>query len=143
MSKHTPGYEISRDGKIFSVAHNWRGYGRRQLVSSLNYHGYPSVRLTVNGKRTRYAVHVLVAKEYLPIKPSEEHEIRHLDGNKLNSAAENLAWGTKKDNANDRACHGRTSCGKLHSEAIRKSRHKECVKRGAEHYQAKRRVSNA
>ena len=96
MSKHTSGYEITRDGRIFSVAHNWRGYGRRQLTPSLNCDGYPSVRITVNGRRTRYAVHVLVAQEYLPAKPSGKHEIRHLDGNKMNSAAENLAWGTKK-----------------------------------------------
>ena len=142
-NKHTSGYEITRDGRIFSVAHNWRGYGRRQLTPSLNCDGYPSVRITVNGKRTRYAVHVLVAQEYLPAKPSGKHEIRHLDGNKMNSAAENLAWGTKKDNADDRRRHGRTSHGKIHGEAIKASSRKNRVKRGAEHYHTIRRLANA
>ena len=143
MNKFTKGYEITRDGKVFSVATNWRGYGRRQLIPDLNYYGYPSVRLTVDGKRIRYAVHVLVAQEYLPGKPSDKHEIRHIDGNKLNSTVENLAWGTAKDNADDRTRHGRTSCGKLHGEAIKASNHKNRVRRGAEHYQTKRRLANA
>lgn len=114
MSKHTPGYEVMRDGRIFST-NNWRGYGRRQLVPDLNDDGYPSVRLTIDGKRTRYAVHTLVAAHHLPPKPSDKHQIRHLDGNKMNSNADNLAWGTAKENADDRENHGRTSRGNRHS----------------------------
>lgn len=143
MNKLIQGYEVTSDGRVFSVDANWRGYGRRQLIPDLNFHGYPSVRLTINGKRIRYAVHVLVAQEYLPEKPSEKHEIRHIDGNRLNSAAENLAWGTKKDNADDRTHHGRTSRGKLHGEAIKASSHKSRVRRGAGHYHTIRRLANA
>lgn len=105
--KHTPGYEVTREGRVFSTS-NWRGLGRRELVADLNDDGYPSVRLTIGGKRTRYAVHVLVARAHLPSRPSPRHEVRHLDGNKLNPRADNLAWGTRKDNADDRERHGRT-----------------------------------
>jgi hypothetical protein len=119
----TPGYEVTADGRVFSVAHNWRGYGKRELTQDLNDDGYPSVRLTINKKRTRLAVHKLVAAKFLPPRPSPDHEIRHLDGEKMNRTASNLAWGTRKDNADDRERHGRTSRGPRHAEAIRRGRH--------------------
>ena len=106
--QHTPGYEVTRDGRVFSVSSNWRGYGKRELVTALNDDGYPSVRLTLDGKRKRYAVHVLVAMNYLPTRPSTQHEVRHLDGNRLNPHADNLAWGPRKENVADRDSHGRT-----------------------------------
>ena len=116
---HTPEYEVMRDGAVFSNSTNWRGYGRRQMNVTPNADGYPSVRIMIDGKRKRIAIHVLVALQYLPIRPSPSHEVRHLDGNKLNSASENLTWGTKKDNADDRERHGRTSRGPKHSAAIK------------------------
>lgn len=119
MSKHTPGYEVTRDGRVFSVSHNWRGYGMRELVQDLNHDGYPSVRLTMHGKRTRLAVHRLVAWEYLPHRPDPKHEVRHLNGDKTDNRVENLAWGTRKQNAEDRHRHGRTSRGESHSKAIK------------------------
>jgi hypothetical protein len=106
---HTPdGYEVTEDGRVFSVEHNWRGYGRRELQQTPNADGYPSVRVTVCGRRRRIAVHVLVAMKCLPPRPSLRHEVRHLDGDKTNRHASNLAWGTQKDNADDRERHGHT-----------------------------------
>lgn len=146
MSKRTPGitvagYEVTKEGRVFSNT-NWRGFWRRELTQDLNNDGYPSVRLTLNGRRTRIAVHRLVAMAYLPDRPSEKHQIRHLDGNKMNSYASNLAWGTAKQNADDREQHGRTSRGQTHSASIKNSSHAAAVKRGQEHYQTKRRVAN-
>lgn len=122
MSGHTPGYEITPDGRVYSTRYNWRGYGRRELAQELNDHGYPSVRLTIDGKRKRYTVHSLVARHHLPARPSAAHEVRHLDGNKTNPHASNLAWGTRKENADDRERHGRTSRGARHSHSIRLGR---------------------
>lgn len=113
-------YEVTQDGRVFSIDSNWRGYGRRELAQHLNSHGYPSVRMYVHGARKRMLVHALVATKYLPPRPSENHQIRHLDGNKLNNNVFNLAWGTAKENADDRRLHGRTSCGVKHSKATRK-----------------------
>jgi len=104
----TPGYEVTADGRVFSVGHNWRGYGRREMKQTPNSDGYPSVKLTINGKKIRLAVHKLVALWFLTPRPSPKHEIRHLDGDKWNRSAANLAWGTQKDNADDRERHGRT-----------------------------------
>ena len=127
MSKqqHTPGYEVTCDGRVYSIDHNWRGYGKRELIQQINSHGYPSVRLSINGKRVRKLVHTLVAACFLPGRPSLLHEIRHLNGNKTDNRAENLAWGTRKENAADREAHGRTSRGQSHSESIKASNQAE------------------
>ena len=116
---HTPGYEVTQDGRVYSLATNWRGYGKREMQKTPNDDGYPSVRILVDGKRKRLAVHVLVARQYLPPRPSPKHEVRHLDGDKTNPCATNLAWGTQKENADDRERHGRTSRGSRHSAFIK------------------------
>jgi hypothetical protein len=117
---HTPGYRVTADGRVFAVSTNWRGYGEREMRQTPNADGYPSVRLTIDGKRKRLAVHRLVAREFLPPRPSPVHEVRHLDGDKWNNCVGNLAWGTPKDNADDRERHGRTSRGERHSIAIKR-----------------------
>lgn len=116
--KHTPGYEVTRDGRVFSTT-GWRGLPRREMAQDLNSHGYLRVRLVHDGRRVVRLVHVLVAQAFLPPRPSPNHEVRHLDGDKMNNSAANLAWGTRKDNAADRERHGRTSRGERHSAAIR------------------------
>lgn len=139
--KHTPAYEVTHDGRVFSVDTNWRGYGRREMAQTLNADGYPCVRIIVNGKRKRVTVHSLVARTHLGPQPAPGYEVRHLDGNKLNPHYKNLAWGTQKENAADRDRHCRTSRGKKHSDSIKASTHRECVVRGADHYETRRRLS--
>lgn len=112
-------YEVSRSGQVFSIASNWRGYGRREMRKHVHTDGYQVVHLTINGKKKRFRVHKLVALRHLPPKPSPKHEIRHLDGDRLNNHADNLTWGTQKQNADDRERHGRTSRGEKHSKLIK------------------------
>ncbi len=114
-----PGYLIDRSGAVYSAEQNWRGYGKRVLTQDLNSDGYPSVRIIVNGQRTRKTVHSLLAEVFLPLRPTSSHEIRHLDGVRTNNDLDNLTWGTSKDNADDRERHGHTSRGTKHSEAIK------------------------
>ena len=113
-----PGYSVSSDGRVFSNEHNWRGYGVRELIQDKNTDGYPSVRLTVNSKRTRVSVHWLVARAFLGEKPSATSQVCHINGDHADNRVENLRWGTAMDNAADREKHGRTSRGRKHSEAI-------------------------
>ena len=122
-------YEITDNGKVFSLSSNWRGYGKRELAQQLNSHGYPAVRLVINGQRKKFLVHKLVAERFLPERPSEHHEIRHLDGDKTNNSASNLAWGTRKENAADRELHGKTSKGESHGLAIRTGKAKAKLER--------------
>lgn len=112
-------YEITESGKIYSIESNWRGYGKREMISIPDESGHMRVRLTVNGIRRRYFVHRLVIEKFKGPKPSPMHQVRHLDGNKLNNHINNLKWGTAKENAEDRDLHVGTSKGKRHSEFIK------------------------
>jgi hypothetical protein len=113
-----PGYTATHDGRIYSVAHNWRGYGIREIKQVPNYYGYPSVRISIDGRRKHYPVHKLVALTFLGECPPDATEIRHLDGDKTNNHIDNLTWGNASANASDRERHGHTSRGKSHSLAI-------------------------
>jgi hypothetical protein len=44
--------------------------------------------------------------------------VRHLDGNKLNNALENLAWGTPQENSRDMVGHGTSTRGERNHKAI-------------------------
>ena len=125
-AKHTlpERYEVTHDGRVLSFT-KWRGEEVRELAQQLDDDGYPCVRVVVNGRRRRVAVHRLVCRMFHGPQPAPGYEVRHLDGNKLNASAANLAWGTTKQNADDRAAHGRTSRGAKHSTAIKASNQAE------------------
>lgn len=108
-------YFVTREGSVFSSNANWRGYGSRALTPTPNSHGYLRVRFQMSdGRRKSAFVHKLVAAAFLPPKPEGADQIRHLDGNKLNNRADNLAWGDAKSNADDREKHGTTMRGRNH-----------------------------
>lgn len=114
------GYAVLKDGRVFSSGTNWRGYGKRLMTSNLNSHGYPRVRLTVEGKRKTFLIHKLVLEIYIGPRPSASHEACHRDGNRENNMFSNLYWGTRKENAADRTRHGNCKG----AENGRKSAHK-------------------
>ena len=104
-------YAVLEDGTIWSFR-NWRGIPCKQVLAYPNSHGYARVRLVDdNGVRKSYMVHALVARKFLGARPSSAHVIRHLDGDRLNNNANNLAWGTPAENAADRERHGRGTKG--------------------------------
>lgn len=104
-----PGYEIEADGSVWSLS-NWRGYGRRRLATELDRDGYPRAHVKHNGRMRRLMVHRLVAEAFIGPKPVGQ-EVRHLNGDKLDASARNLAYGTRQENADDRDRHGRTARG--------------------------------
>lgn len=113
-------YLVSEDGRVFSPKASG-DVTLNELSQSLNKFGYLYVRLLIGSKRKNVRVHTIVANAFIGPKPSSKHQIRHLDGSKTNNNVNNLAWGTAKENADDRARHGRTSCGLKHSRAIKKA----------------------
>lgn len=117
MKNHT--YEITEDGRVFSVSANWRGHGTHEMTQKACKDGYPTVQVYLEGKRKRVFVHRLVAYKFLGEKPSSAHQVCHIDGNKNNNHVSNLRWGTSKENCNDRHRHGRTSNGQKHAFLIR------------------------
>jgi hypothetical protein len=56
-------------------------------------------------------IHQLVAAEFLPPPLPGQTELRHLNGNAKDNRAENLAWGTPKENGQDSMRHGTTQIG--------------------------------
>ena len=117
--KHTPGYTVEENGDVYSIGYNWRGYGKRKMVPSKDKDGYLYVRLMIDNRRLKFRIHQLVAFRYIGPKPSKDYQVRHLDGDKLNNHYTNLAWGTAKENADDRERHNRTSRGFRHSQFIK------------------------
>lgn len=95
-----PDYAASNLGQIASV----KGGKFRVLAGGKTEMGYRNVLLYQNGERVGRRVHQLVALTFHGPRP-EGLEIRHLDGNKLNNAAANLAYGTAEENYWDRKLH--------------------------------------
>ena len=100
--KPIPGYEgrykINKSGIII-------GPYQKPLKTSLNSNGYPAVYLYIEGKRRKCTVHSLVMLTWAGPRP-EDLIIRHLDGNPLNYAFDNLTYGTFKENEDDKITHG-------------------------------------
>lgn len=92
-----PNYDITQDGKVFSLNYN-NTNEKRELVNKINKTGYAVVGITNSkGKRQFIGVHRLVAKAYLPTT-DESLQVNHIDGDKLNNTVSNLEWCTAQHN---------------------------------------------
>lgn len=109
-----PAYRIYRDGNLetrwrsgmfysgFEVEDQWR-------TPKLSRHerGYLNVSLRDgHGGKRRTHIHVLVAEVFIGPKPFPKAVVRHLDNDPTNNHVSNLAWGTYKDNEDDKIAHG-------------------------------------
>lgn len=124
------GYFVDALGNVWSSS-NWRGYGLRKLKSFPNSHGYPSVKVKHEGSTKKALVHVLVCEAFHGTKPSELHQVRHIDGIRGNCHKNNLAWGTAKENAMDRKTHGTEKAatnGKLSAHKLIGRRKSTCLR---------------
>ena len=59
--------------------------------------GYIQINLTVNGKTIKKYIHILVLEAFSD-KPSDEHEVNHIDHDKSNNNFSNLEWVNRKEN---------------------------------------------
>lgn len=91
---------FSRSGKP-----SYRRIPGRVLKKQVSPNGYLKVSLTKSLRREQPFIHDLVLLAFKGPKP-DHLQVRHLDGKKENNWAENLAYGTAKENAQDRAAHG-------------------------------------
>jgi hypothetical protein len=98
-----PGYEgrweASTEGRIRSLPRPRTKGGI--LKQRVNKRGYLSVTL---GRET-HEVHRLIASAFLGPKPPD-CEVRHVDRDRLNTRASNLAYGTRSQNNLDKRWHG-------------------------------------
>jgi hypothetical protein len=108
-------YEVSNFGRVRSWLNTRREWQDRPhlLNPSIGKNGYRVFCHRLFGGETRLLVHREVCRAFHGSPPAtgDRIEVRHLDGNKLNNMATNLAWGTSADNAADRVRHGTSLSG--------------------------------
>ena len=97
-------YEISDQGRVKSL-HYWRGSNSRILKPGHTKFGYEQVILYRAGFHETKRIHCLVAETFIGPRPVGR-EVRHLDGDHLNNARWNLAYGTRAENMQDAVQHG-------------------------------------
>ena len=86
-------YEVSEDGKIFSLKNNLR----KELKHQMSNAGYFFIGLCKNGKVKNKFIHRLVAQAFIE-NPLNKEQVNHIDGNKLNNHFSNLEWVTPSEN---------------------------------------------
>ena len=83
-------YQVDTNGVVYNKDGSVKKY-------SVNHSGYRIVTFIVNRKRKSFAIHTLVAKQFIP-NPNGLPQVNHKDGNKENNCVENLEWCTAKYN---------------------------------------------
>lgn len=109
-------YAISNLGRVKSLARKRRcklgSYAvmEEKIIDGevcANRGGHIRVSLSRSGKKAaRRFVHNIVLTAFVGSCP-EGMQCRHLDGDPLNNRLSNLAWGTPRENSDDRIAHGR------------------------------------
>lgn len=114
-----PQHAVTETGRVFSWAKTTRHrLGKiRELAQSAHETGYRYVRFQYQGKYRYFTVHRLVAELFLPPPREGQTLVRHLNGDPADNRAENLAWGTQKENMADCIRHGRTLKGRKNPNA--------------------------
>jgi hypothetical protein len=112
------GYFSTIDGTIYSAFRTWSGSPLRRLKTRVSKDGYLVCSIRLDAKTKAMRVHRLVALAFLPPPSSPDHIVRHKDDNPRNNHADNLAWGTHRDNKHDSMRSGRHTHGSKHARAL-------------------------
>ncbi|HNX81694.1 MAG TPA: HNH endonuclease [Candidatus Omnitrophota bacterium] len=97
-----PGYYASANGEILSSKK-----GTPKILKQIKSNdGYLYVFMYVGGVQHKMRVHRAVLLAWKGA-PADGEECRHLDDNPSNNNINNLAWGTRLENVNDKKNNGR------------------------------------
>lgn len=113
---HEGFYEVSSLGRVRAVF--WGNHGQfrpgRILKPHVSSNGYVRIELNAPGRNPiKRTLHTLVLDAFHGCKCGNQ-EARHLDGVRSNNGSDNLAWGTKSENAEDAKRHGTFILGERH-----------------------------
>lgn len=111
FSEFHPGYFVNKQGSIYSLR------AGRLLKPIDGGRGYFMVTFREGKKTKTVQIHRAVACAWIGPKPFPSAQIRHLNGIKADNRLENLAWGTPKENCQDRILHGVQARGERHGMA--------------------------
>ena len=106
-----PNYMVSDYGNIYRIVTKdevQELVHRKPYLGKVGYYVVVLKRFEARAQ-PRY-IHRIVAEAFLPPR-QENHEVRHLDGNRLNNHVSNLMWGTRRENVQDTIRHGRNPRG--------------------------------
>lgn len=91
-------YMISNMGNVKSL--NYKRSNKEKILKPFkNKDGYLIVGLCINGKKTNFQIHRLVAEIFIP-NPNNLPQVNHKDENKLNNSVDNLEWCSVSYNIN-------------------------------------------
>lgn len=116
-----PAYALDRDGSIWTRYKRGRG-GRigdewRRLNPTLDKDGYRMVRLYRDGGQWKQLRACRLVCEAFHGHAPDGYEVRHLNGQRSDDRADNLAWGTSAENSADTFRHGTAPLGETHHNA--------------------------
>jgi hypothetical protein len=111
-------YEVSSEGRVRKLLKDVvRGTsGNRPLKLVPVETGYVRAQLSFRGQTLSRSVHVMVLEAFVGLR-GRGQQTRHLNGVRTDNRLSNLAWGTAKENANDRRIHGTSVRGERHRSA--------------------------
>lgn len=126
MTKHTQrireaferGLRVNEAGEVIGLLGRVRS---PQVMTSAHGYKIAKVNLTFDGKNIFITVAKLAAYQWFGEKAlAADVQVRHLDGNSLNNAKDNLAIGSASDNMMDRPAEVRLTAAKAGATKVRR-----------------------
>lgn len=105
--KDIPGYEGIYEVSSLGRVRNSSGL---VLKRRIQWTGYDSAVLSINGKPKPFMVHRLVCAAFIGPRP-DKHEVNHIDGDRQNNCVENLEYVTRSQNQLHRRVTGTAAFG--------------------------------
>ena len=108
-----PDYAVSDHGRVQRITACSGSRAGRLLTPQRRgrFGQYAGVDLRINGVKTAFYIHRLVALTFLGSPPSERHEVAHGDGRPHNNHVSNLRWALPAENSADKHQHGTALIG--------------------------------
>ena len=100
-------YEVSSLGRIRRTLSRTSGKAGKILQQAPRRHGYLGLTLCSNGKRRDGLTANLVCTAFHGSRPSQKHQVAHLNGINDDNTATNLAWKIPGKNELDKRSHAR------------------------------------